>query len=126
MPPWVPCTFRGGSRCVRSVSLGPADALPERLADEDVEALDPSKVVINRRSSVWIVLVGETELSAIVSIVPSLELTTPRQEALEVIAGLGTAALVAARKVDGVARTGIKDPETSALYLRVFRRRSGA
>src|SRR5690606_32927428 len=60
------------------------------------------------------------EIAALVRIEREEPPSAEALEALEIIASLGVAALAGARKVEAIARVGIKDPETSAYTFAYF------
>lgn len=111
----------GGDGFVLSATSGKADDLPRRLEDRDLAAIDPTVPVTEEDGRVRLVLLGDADLVGVIELVPrTFPIAAEPREGLEIIAGLGTAALVAARKVDAIARTGIKDPDTSAYTFAYF------
>jgi diguanylate cyclase (GGDEF)-like protein len=114
----------GGSRFVRAASTGEMGRLGTELPPEDIAALDISQVVTEKHGRVRIALVGDQEVPAVVDLVRPDGDTAPlredQRESLQVIAALGSAAFSASRKVEGIQRGGIKDPETSAYTFAYF------
>lgn len=119
--------YLGASDYARVATHGERTRFPAVLTQDELLELDPTRsVVVERqrrgeqtRDLVRVALMGSAELDAV------LMLESPRVDAaglagLEVIAGLGTAAMTAARRVDAIARSGIKDPETSAYTFAYF------
>jgi len=112
--------FPGAQAFRRSATVAGGDELPAILDADALSALDPTEPVQESDEVVRILFLGEHDVSACAVLVPQASLSAPQREALTVIAFLGTAALTAARKVDAIARTGIKDPETSAYTFAYF------
>lgn len=112
--------FPGAQTYRRSALVAGGEELPPALDAEALAALDPTDPVQESDEVVRILFLGEHDVSACAVLVPTAPLTDPQREALTVVASLGTAALTAARKVDAIARTGIKDPETSAYTFAYF------
>lgn len=112
--------FLGSRTFSRAATHGQAEALPSSLDQEALDAFDPTEVVSLRDRRIQIAFLGPTELAGAAILVPERRLTEEQEQALSVIASLGTASLEAARKVDAIARTGIKDPETSAYTFAYF------
>ena len=112
----------GSSRYLRVAELGQEQGLAVQLDADEMAAIDPSRVVHPDHDRLRIVLMGDRDLAAVVDIRcnGNVAVAEGRHEALEVVAGLGTAAFAAARKVEGIARAGIKDPETSAYTFAYF------
>jgi diguanylate cyclase (GGDEF)-like protein len=110
-----------GVGLVRLAAAGQADALPLEIDDAQMTEIDPTVVVQRNQEAIRVVMLGETELVALAELVPA-ENVVPDEafEGLEIVAALGTAAFAAARKVDAIARTGIKDPDTSAYTFAYF------
>ncbi len=111
----------GTSGLARLASLGEAAALPREIDDAQVAGIDPTAVVQTHPNGIRLVMIGETDIVALAELVPE-ENVVPDDaiEGLEIVAALGTAAFTAARKVDAIARTGIKDPDTSAYTFAYF------
>lgn len=109
----------GGSRLRRASAVGEADLLPEAM---DEGAFDPTAPVRLVEGRVRVGMLGDAGLEAIVEIVPETTDEDPMsaRDALEVVAALGSAAFAAARKVEAIERTGIKDPDTSAYTFAYF------
>jgi len=112
--------FPGSRTFARAASHGEVSALPPGLDQEALEQFDPTEIVAVQGGRIQIAFLGPTELAGAAILLPAKKLTSEQEEALGVIASLGTAALEAARKVDAIARTGIKDPETSAYTFAYF------
>ncbi len=112
--------FPGSRSFVRAASHGDDSQLPPGLDQHTLDAFDPTEVVAVREGRIQIAFLGPTELAGAAILIPEHKLNTEQEEALTVIASLGTASLEAARKVDAIARTGIKDPETSAYTFAYF------
>jgi diguanylate cyclase (GGDEF)-like protein len=111
----------GGAGLVRLAAAGETEALPRSVDDAQVAELDPTVVVQGSPEGVRVVMIGETELVALALLVPEANAVADEAfEGLEIVAALGTAAFAAARKVDAIARTGIKDPDTSAYTFAYF------
>jgi DNA-binding NarL/FixJ family response regulator len=109
-------------RFARVATLGDESAFAATIGPDEVDRIDPSSVVSRSAHVVSICLMGGTELSAIVRVaLPTVtDIDEASREALDVVAALGTATLGAARKVDAIARSGIKDPDTSAYTFAYF------
>jgi GGDEF domain-containing protein len=82
--------------------------------------LDPTQPVQEDDHVIRILFLGDRDASACAVLVPETPLDDLGREALTIVASLGTAALASARKVDAIARTGLKDPETSAYTFAYF------
>jgi two-component system, cell cycle response regulator len=110
----------GDMACVASV--GDEGVLPSALPAGELADLDPSQVVQVRGDRVRLTMIGDADVEAVVDLhlAQGAEVTDAASEALEVVASLATAAFAAARKVEAVARVGIKDPETSAYTFAYF------
>jgi diguanylate cyclase (GGDEF)-like protein len=111
-----------GKRFLRVATIGDPDATPVELDAEDLAHVDPTAPFELRGTSARIVALGDSEVLAVIELagVEIDEDDETARESLEVITALGTAALSAARKVESIARTGIKDPETSAYTFAYF------
>jgi DNA-binding NarL/FixJ family response regulator/GGDEF domain-containing protein len=109
-------------RYARVATLGDAASFASTIGPDEIDRLDPSAVVSRNGRAISVCLMGGTELSGIVRVaLPSAtDIDEPTKEALDVVAALGTATLGAARKVDAIARSGIKDPDTSAYTFAYF------
>lgn len=110
---------------IRAASTGDATEWPPAPTSDDLDALDPVTGMVHGERSLRLCLVGPMEVSALVDLVPvdlalAASLPDATAEALETVAALGTAALVASGKAEAIARTGIKDPETSAYTFAYF------
>lgn len=107
---------------VRTATEGDVGGLPMQIDPASLEHVDPSRVVISENGRAKVYLIGHTDLLAVIDMAGPSDgsLDDTQQEALEVVASLGTAAFSAARKVEGIARTGIKDPDTSAYTFAYF------
>ena len=112
--------FPGAQTYLRSAVVPGGEELPQALDEEALSALDPTEPVQESEHLVRLLFLGEHDVSACAVLVPVEPLTEAQRESLTVVASLGTAALTAARKVDAIARTGIKDPETSAYTFAYF------
>ena len=110
----------GARSFVRAATVGEGDQLPPSLDPDTLDALDPTQSVTVGDGRISIAFLGPTELAAAAILVPERKLREEQEEALTIIASLGTASLEAARKVDAIARSGIKDPETSAYTFAYF------
>ncbi len=110
-----------GDRLFRASAVG-EESFPDRLEAAEIESIDPAEVVRRSPGRVRVALVGEASLAAVVDLAVEGEapLDDGPEGALRVVAALGTAAFAAARKVEAIARTGIKDPETSAYTFAYF------
>lgn len=112
--------FQGARTFMRAASHGERSQLPPSLSQEALDGFDPTEVVAVRDGRIQVAFLGPMELAGAAILVPEQKLSGEQEEALTVIASLGTASLEAARKVDAIARTGIKDPETSAYTFAYF------
>lgn len=112
--------FLGSRTFVRAAAQAEGIGLPTSLDQAAVDAFDPTEVVAVRDGRIQIAFLGPTELAGAAILRPRHKLSEEQEQALTVIASLGTASLEAARKVDAIARTGIKDPETSAYTFAYF------
>lgn len=110
----------GGERFERVFARGAAETHPFRLEEAELEAIDPTAPVRSQGGRVSLDLLGDFELLGHIRLDLEGRLPTSAREALENLAGLGVAALSAARKADAIARAGIKDPETSAYTFAYF------
>jgi GGDEF domain-containing protein/ActR/RegA family two-component response regulator len=119
--------YLGATDYARVATHGERTRFPGMLTADELLQLDPTLSVVVEREErggvthdvVRVALMGSSELDGV------LLLECERVDAaglagLEVIAGLGTAAMTAARRVDAIARSGIKDPETSAYTFAYF------
>lgn len=104
----------------RISTKGNPSAFPAMLTLEDLGDVDPTSAVHVEPGRVTLILLGEAEIAALVRIESEEPPSPEAREALEIIASLGVAALAGARKVEGIARVGIKDPETSAYTFAYF------
>lgn len=111
-----------GQRLVRVAASGQIERLPKELDATDVAGLSPTDLVLQSGAHVRVFLLGDAAVACVVELLREREapLDTDQLEALEVVAALGTAAFAAAKKVDLIARGGIKDPETSAYTFAYF------
>lgn len=107
-------------RFVETARFGGDDRKPSTLEDAEVAAIDPTRLVELRDDGVRLVLLGDAELVGVVDLVARQTDADEALEGLEIVAGLATAAVQAARKVDAIARAGIKDPDTSAYTFSFF------
>lgn len=106
---------------VETARVGASRRLSTTLDEHEIASVDPTCVVEERNDRVRLVLLGEIELAGVIDLVPSAgERIASAREGLEVVASLATAAFQAAAKVDAIARSGIKDPETSAYTFTFF------
>lgn len=106
---------------VETARIGGTVRLNTTLDDDEIAVIDPTSIVEDRGDRVRIALIGDAELVGVIDLIPkATSRTDSEREGLEVVAGLATAAFQAARKVDGIARAGIKDPDTSAYTFTFF------
>ncbi|MCU0671679.1 MAG: response regulator [Myxococcota bacterium] len=112
--------FPGAGTYQRAAVVAGGDELPPALDDAAIARLDPTQPVQIEDAIVRVLFLGHDDLDACAVLVPEEPLTDEQREALTIVASLGTAALTAARKVDAIARTGLKDPETSAYTFAYF------
>lgn len=109
-----------GERFERIFARGAAEEHPLRLDEEDLAEIDPTTPVRREGDRVSVDLLGDFDLLGHIRLDLKGALPVSAAEALENLAGLGVAALTAARKADAIARAGIKDPETSAYTFAYF------
>jgi len=107
-------------RYLRAAQTGDGDATPNVLDAEDLAHVDPTLVVQWHGDRLRLNAMGSADLMAIVELAGVGSIDDGTREALEVVAALATAAFTAARKAFAVARTGIKDPDTSAYTFAYF------
>jgi diguanylate cyclase (GGDEF)-like protein len=107
-------------RYLRAANVGDGDATSGVLDTMDLAHVDPTQTVQWHGDRLRLNAMGGTDLLAIIELVGVQSIDDDTRRALEVIAGLATAAFSAARKVDAIARTGIKDPDTSAYTFAYF------
>lgn len=112
--------FPGAQTYMRTSVVASGDELPATLDAAALALLDPTQPVQEDDHVIRILFLGSREASACAVLVPESPLDELGREALTIVASLGTAALAAARKVDAIARTGLKDPETSAYTFAYF------
>ena len=112
--------FLGSRSFPRAATHQGGAGLPSALDQAALDDFDPTEVVGLRNGCVQIAFLGPSELAGAAILRPERGLTEEQVQALTIIASLGTASLEAARKVDAIARTGIKDPETSAYTFAYF------
>lgn len=112
--------FPGAGTYQRASVVAGGDELPPALDDAAIARLDPTQPVQIEDAIVRVLFLGHDDLDACAVLVPEEPLTNEQRESLTIVASLGTAALAAARKVDAIARTGLKDPETSAYTFAYF------
>ncbi len=112
--------FPGAQTYMRTSTVAGGDELPPALDEEALATLDVTAPVQEDEHLVRLLFLGEQDVSACAVLVPVRPLSAQEREALTIVAALGTAALSASRKVDAIARTGIKDPETSAYTFAYF------
>jgi GGDEF domain-containing protein len=110
---------------IRAAASGDEGDWPQAPAADDLDDLDPVTGMVVSNGALRLSLVGPMEVCALVDLVPrdpalATDLPDACGEALETVAALGTAALVASGKAEAIARTGIKDPETSAYTFAYF------
>lgn len=110
----------GSELLARAATLGLADTLPPELDGDDLSELDPTLSVHQDHGVVRVVLLGTVDVAGVILLACDEPVGEAAQEALEVVAALGTAAFSAARKVDAIGRAGIKDPDTSAYTFAYF------
>jgi CheY-like chemotaxis protein len=111
---------QAGQNLERVGQKGEPGAFPGMLSIDDLGELDPTSSVHVEHGRVTVILLGEAEIAALVRVDREEPPSAEALEALEIIASLGVAALAGARKVEGIARVGIKDPETSAYTFAYF------
>lgn len=110
-----------GAGLERIATIGEDRAFAPSLDDRVLTELDPTSIVQEEDGRVRVALIGDVDVVGLVELHPEvLPVDVISREGLEVVAGLGTAALVASRKVDAIARAGIKDPDTSAYTFAYF------
>ncbi|RLB57036.1 MAG: hypothetical protein DRJ42_01485, partial [Deltaproteobacteria bacterium] len=107
-------------RYLRVATSGDPAATPAMLDAEDLAHIDPTLSVQERAGSIQLNAMGGADLFAIVELAGVGAVDDAAKGALEVVAGLATAAFSAARKVEAIARAGIKDPDTSAYTFAYF------
>jgi len=107
-------------RFERVFARGAAEEHPLRLDEDDLKAIDPVSPVRVEGTRAFVDLIGDYEVLGHMRLDLGAPLSNAARESLENLAGLGVAALTAARKVDAIARAGIKDPETSAYTFAYF------
>jgi diguanylate cyclase (GGDEF)-like protein len=118
--------YPGASQLVRAVATDDPGPLPADKTASELASVDPTNPIHAEGERLRLVMLGDAEVEAMVELMPKqleggrVVVTPERREALEVITALGTASLTAARKADAIARTGIKDPETSAYTFAYF------
>ncbi|MEZ4251541.1 MAG: response regulator [Polyangiales bacterium] len=112
--------FPGAGTYLRAAVVAGGDELPTVLDDEAIARLDPTQPVQVDDAVVRVLFFGTDDLDACAVLVPLEAPNDEQRESLTIVASLGTAALTAARKVDAIARTGLKDPETSAYTFAYF------
>jgi two-component system, cell cycle response regulator len=115
---YVP-THAGGN-LERVATKGDASSFPEMLPVDELTHLDPTSPVHVDQAHVTVILLGEAEIAALVRLEIAELPSRQAREGLEIIASLGVAALAGSRKVEAIARVGIKDPETSAYTFAYF------
>ncbi len=109
----------------RVASLGPADVFPSVLGDADIMTFDPTQIVQERQvgdvSGYRVSLFGDTELAGWIDLLPEdTPIADRAKEGLELVGHFGAAAFTAKRRIDAIARFGIKDPDTSAYTFAYF------
>ncbi len=112
----------GERRLTRVAAAGQVERLPKELEANEVAAMSPMDLVVEHGASVRVLLLGDSSVACVVELLRegSAPLSADELEGLQVIAALGTAAFAAAKKVELIARGGIKDPETSAYTFAYF------
>lgn len=107
---------------VRAAERGICDELPLALSEEFVLGLDPTIPIAAEDDRLTLVLLGDADVHAVIRLLPQdpEAISDQVRQGLEIVASLGTAAFSAAQKVEAIARTGIKDPETSAYTFAYF------
>ena len=115
---YAPATL--GTRLLRTATIGRGGELPDFLEQDSLADIDPTSPLHVAPDLVRLFFVGPHDVLAVALLVPRDELDEHDREGLTMIASLGTAAFVAAEKVTQVARSGIKDPETSAYTFAYF------
>ena len=112
--------YPGANSYLRTATVADGADLPESLDEEALAAFDPTEPVQEDEAVLRLLFLGEQDVNACAVLVPLAPLDEGAREALGIVASLGTAALMAARKVDAIARTGLKDPDTSAYTFAYF------
>jgi len=112
--------YPGARTYLRTAVSDGGEELPPSLDQAALASLDPTAPVQEDESVVRVLFLGQRDVAACAVLVPNSPLDVRAREGLMIVASLGTAALGAARKVDAIARTGIKDPETSAYTFAYF------
>jgi diguanylate cyclase (GGDEF)-like protein len=109
-------------RLVRIAASGQAELLPKALEASEVSAMSPTELIVEDGPRVRILLLGDSAVACVVELLRETDtaLGADELESLQVVAALGTAAFAAAKKVELIARGGIKDPETSAYTFAYF------
>lgn len=108
-------------RFYRVAVSGKAGRLAEQLSARDIHVAK-GETVGEVGNEVHLVLAGgDARVGAVILARPNgAPLSVEAAELLEVIARLASATLTASRKVDAIARGGIKDPETGAYTFAYF------
>lgn len=105
----------------RAATFGAVERCPPGPTGADLDELDPVTGLSEKDGALRLCLVGPLDVCAVVDLCPaSSDLGADVREALEMVAALGTAALVASGKAEAIARAGIKDPDTSAYTFAYF------
>ena len=112
--------YPGATTYLRTATSSGGDQLPKSLDEKALSSLDPTAPVQEDDEVVRVLFLGHSDAAACAVLVPLEPLSENAREGLAIVASLGTAALTASRKVDAIARTGIKDPETSAYTFAYF------
>ncbi len=101
-------------------SQGDVHQLPTRLDEDALLTIDPTMPVQELDDEVRLNLLGDSDVAAVIILRPTNALNDHARASLAIVGALGTAAYAAARKVDAIARAGIKDPDTSAYTFAYF------
>jgi diguanylate cyclase (GGDEF)-like protein len=111
----------GSDRFARAAVAGDQALLPEHVSTRDVH-VGRGESVGELGAEVYLVLTsGDARIGAVImKRAQAAPLPADVVELLEVIARLSSATLTAARRVDAIARGGIKDPETGAYTFAYF------
>ena len=113
----------GDDRLHRAAVVGDEGPAPMWIDAKDVVALDPTDVVSVHGDRLRVLLMADAQAPTLIELLldgHQADTAAASRDSLAVIAALGSAALSAARKVDAISRTGLKDPETSAYTFAYF------
>ncbi len=111
----------GAERFTRVAAGGDAGRLAEQLTSRDIHVAKGQTVGEVGNDVHLVLATGDTRLGAVILVrATAAPLSVEAAELLEVIARLASATLTASRRVDAIARGGIKDPETGAYTFAYF------